>query len=114
MAFAFNMLVSVLVISTASWLSRRVPSLAGFIVAMPLASLLVLPLSFREHGNPETSILLAKSIFLAIPVSLTFFVPFLFAVRFGLSFWQAYGLGAAALPVGFVAHRLVTKAFFGG
>jgi hypothetical protein len=112
-AFAFNIVVSVLVISTASWLSHRVPSLAGFIVAMPLASMLVLPLSFREHGNPETSILLAKSIFLAIPVTLTFFVPFLFAGRFGLSFWQAYGLGAGALAVGFVVHRLVTEAFFG-
>ena len=113
MAFALNLLVSALVISTASWLSRRAPTIAGFMVAMPLASLLVLPLSFREHGNAEASILLAKSIFFAIPVTLTFFVPFLLAGRLGLSFWQAYGLGAAALPVGFVVHRLVTKAFLG-
>lgn len=113
MAFALNLLVSALVISTASWLSRRSPNLAGFMVAMPLASLLVLPLSFREHGDAATSIQLAKSIFVAIPVSLTFFVPFLFAGRLGLSFWQAYGLGAAALPVGYFVHRFVTKAFLG-
>jgi hypothetical protein len=111
MAFAFNLVVSALVISTAAWLSRRAPTLAGFIVAMPLASLLVLPLSYREHGDAQASIVLAKSIFLAIPVSLTFFLPFLFAGRLGLSFWQAYGLGALALPVGFVAHRLATRAF---
>ena len=113
MAFAFNLVVSALVISTAAWLSRRSPTLAGFIVAMPLASLLVLPLSYREHGDLQASMVLAKSIFVAIPVSLTFFLPFLFAGRLGLSFWQAYGLGVLALPVGFVVHRLVTRAFFG-
>lgn len=112
MTFAFNLLVSALVISTASWLSRRVPAAAGFLVAMPVASLLVLPLSYREHGDAASSILLAKSIFIAIPVSLTFFLPFLFAGRLGLSFWQAYGLGAAALPVGYLVHRLVTRTFF--
>jgi hypothetical protein len=111
--FAFNVVVSVLVISIAAWLSKRWPTLAGFIVAMPLASLLVLPLSYREHGDAQASIVLAKSIFVAIPVSLTFFLPFLLADRFGLSFWQAYGLGTLALPVGFVVHRLVTGALFG-
>lgn len=109
MAFALNLVVSALAISTSAWLSRRAPGLAGFMVAMPLASLLVLPLAYREHGDAESSIALAKSIFFAIPVSLTFFLPFLFANRLGLSFWQAYGLGALALPVGFFVHRLVTR-----
>ena len=113
MTFALNLMISALAISTASWLSRRVPTVAGFLVALPLASLLVLPLSYREHGDAETSIVLAKSIFFAIPVSLTFFLPFLLAGRLGLSFWQAYTLGAAALPIGFVVHRLVTRALFG-
>jgi hypothetical protein len=113
LAFAFNLVVSSLVISIAAWLSRRAPSLAGFIVALPLASLVALPLSYHEHGDVESSILLTKSIFIAIPVSLTFFLPFLFAGRLGLSFWQAYGLGAFALPVGFVVHRIAIKVFFG-
>ena len=113
MAFALNLLVSASVISFSAWLSRRFPALAGFLVAMPVASLLVLPLSYREHGDPASSILLAKSIFFAIPVSLMFFLSFLFAERLGLSFWQAYGLGALALPVGYVAHRLVTQGLFG-
>lgn len=113
MAFAFNVVVSAIVIGTASWLSRRFPGLAGFLVALPLATLLVLPLSYREHGSPETAILLARSIFVAIPISLTFFLPFLLSDRLGLSFWQAYALGCAALPIGFVVHRAVTRLLLG-
>jgi hypothetical protein len=110
--FAFNTLVSALVIGFASWLSGRFPTAAGFIVALPLATLLVLPLSYREHGSAENAILLARSILVAIPVSLAFFLPFLVSDRFGLTFWQAYGLGIAALPVAFLLHRTVTRALF--
>lgn len=112
MTFALNVFVSALVISFASWLSGRFPTAAGFLVALPLATMLVLPLSFREHGSAESSILLAQSIFVAIPISLGFFLPFLVSSRFGLSFWQAYALGCAALPVGFFVHRAVARVLF--
>ena len=112
MTFALNILVSALIISFASWLSGRLPTAAGFIVALPLSTMLVLPLSYQEHGSAETSILLAKSIFIAIPISLTFFIPFLFSERFTLSFWQAYALGCVALPAGFFVHRAVAKVLF--
>ena len=112
MTFFLNMIVSAMVISFASWLAGRLPNLAGFFVALPLATMLVLPLSYREHGSAENSILLAKSIFVAIPVTLAFFLPFLVAGRFGLGFWQAYALGCLALPIGFVLHRVVTRVLF--
>jgi hypothetical protein len=110
MTFALNVVISAITISFASWLSGRFPGIAGFIVALPLATMLVLPLSYQEHGSSETTLLFAKSIFVAIPISLAFFVPFLFSERFGLSFWQAYAWGCAALPAGFFLHRFVTKA----
>ena len=112
MTFVLNVLVSAVVISFASWLSGRLPTAAGFLVALPLATMLVLPLSYLEHESTQTSIVLAQSIFVAIPISLCFFLPFLLAGRFSLSFWQAYGLGCLALPVGHLVHRFVTKALF--
>jgi hypothetical protein len=111
-AFVLNVLISAFVISFAAWLSGRFPGAAGFIVSLPLATMLVLPLSYQEHGSAEPAILLAKSIFVAIPISLMFFVPFLLASRLNLSFWQAYVLGCLALPIGFVLHRLVVSALF--
>ncbi len=112
MMFALNVVISAFVISFASWLSGRFPSLAGFFVALPVATMLVLPLSYQEHRSAEASVLLARSIFVAIPVSLTFFLPFLLSDRLSLTFWQAYGLGCLALPVGFFIHRAVTRILF--
>ncbi len=112
MTFVLNVLVSALVISFASWLSGRLPTLAGFFVALPIASMLVLPLSYNEHRSAEASILLAKSIFIAIPISLAFFLPFLLSERLSLTFWQAYAAGCLALPLGFFIHRVVAKLFF--
>ena len=56
--------------------------------------------------------LLAKSIFIAIPISMTFFLPFLLSDRLSLSFWQAYALGCLALPVGYFVHRVVARTLF--
>ncbi len=109
MSFVLNVFVSAAVIGFASWLSGRVPVTAGFIVALPLATMLVLPLSHLQHGDSGDPFLLARSIFVAIPISLAFFLPFLLSGRLHLSFWQAYALGCAALPVGYLLHRSVTR-----
>jgi hypothetical protein len=109
LVFAVNVLVSAVVISFASWLSGGLPTAAGFIVALPLATMLVLPLSYYEHRSVQTSILLAKSILIAAPIGLTFLLPFLFSARLNLSFWQACVLGCLALLAGFFVHRVVTK-----
>jgi hypothetical protein len=112
MTFALHVAISALVIAFVAWLSGRFPVTAGFLVALPLATMLVLPLSYLQHGSQEASVLLARSIFVAIPISLAFFLPFLLSGRLGLSFWQAYALGCLALPVGFVIHRAVARWLF--
>jgi len=112
--FAFKVLLSACVISFASWLAGRAPALAGFIVALPLSTLLVLPFAHVEHANAHGSFLLARSILLAVPLSLLFFVPFLFAERLQIGFWQTYALGCVCLVVGFGLHRFVTTLWLGG
>jgi hypothetical protein len=107
-----NIIVSACVIGFASWLSGRFPGTAGFIVALPLATMLVLPLSQLQHGEGESTILVAKSIFLALPVTLTFFIPFLLSGRLKLSFWQAYALGCLALVLGYFVHRIAIRVFW--
>lgn len=107
-----NLIVSACVIAFAAWLSRQYPGTAGFIVALPLATMLVLPLAYIQHGDGENTILMAKSIFVAVPITLAFFIPFLLSGRFGLSFWQAYSLGCLALVAGYFVHRVVVRAFW--
>jgi hypothetical protein len=104
MHFALNVLGSALIIAAAAALSARYPVAAGFLVALPLSTMLVLPLSHIQHGDATATITFAKSILVAIPITFLFFVPLLLAERLGLSFWFAYVAGCALLPVGFVVH----------
>lgn len=108
MLIVVNTLISALVIGLAAWLSRRYPSTAGFIVALPLATLLVLPLAYLQHRDAGSVFEMARGILVALPITLLFFVPFLMRDR--LSFWGAYAIGCALLPVGYFVHRAIMRA----
>ena len=100
-----QVLISACVIALAAWLSKRYPQMAGLLVALPLASMLVLPFSYWQHEDAKASVKFAQEIFMAIPVSLMFFVPFAFADRFGLTFWRAYIAGCLLLLTTFFLVR---------
>ncbi|MFZ1866280.1 MAG: hypothetical protein WAU39_18820 [Polyangiales bacterium] len=104
---ALNTLVSAIVIGVAAWISRRYPVTAGFLIAMPLATMLALPLAYAQHRDAASAFEMARSILVALPITVLFFVPFLMRDR--LSFWAAYGLGCLLLPVGYLVHRAIMR-----
>jgi hypothetical protein len=106
-----NLVLSAVVISAASWAAKANPELGGFIVSLPISTMLVLALTHAEYGDPEASVRLAKSIFAGIPMSLLFFVPFLLASRLQWPFWGQYAAGTALLGVAYVAHRYAMTLF---
>lgn len=106
---AAKLAVSASIIAFASWLSGKRPELAGFIIALPLVTLLVLPFSYIEYQDPEASVRFAKSIFIAVPLSLFFFVPFLLADRLQLGFWALYGSGLALLVAAYFLHQAILR-----
>jgi len=102
-------IVAAILISFVSWLSGKKIGLAGFLTALPLTTLLALAFSHVEWGDSRQSVEYAKSVFVAIPVSLLFFLPFLFAEKFNLNFWTCYIAGVALLGVGYYIHAFATK-----
>ena len=99
--------IAATVIGVTSWLSGKKPELAGFIIALPIASLLALAFSQLEHKDAATSITFAKSILVGVPVSWLFFAPFFFSDRLGGNFWLCYGIGLFLLFIGFFIHRYI-------
>lgn len=97
------------IISATSWLSGKKPELAGFIIALPMVSILALLFSYIEHRDPETSITLAKSVMVGVPVSYLFFIPFFLAERFGWGFWQPYLCGLVLVVLGYFLHGSIMK-----
>lgn len=105
MEFVIKALVAGFIISFASWMAGRMPILAGFLVALPISTAILLPMSYLEHGSFEQTVVLAKSVAVAVPLTLSFFVPFFLASRLGLGFWAAYPLAFVCLGAGFLVHR---------
>jgi hypothetical protein len=106
---ALNILLSASIISTALFVAKTNPILGGFIVSLPLSTLIVLAFSKWQNQDAGNTAALAKSIFVAVPFTLLFFVPFLLADKCKLSFWASYGLGILLLAVSFVLHRYVMQ-----
>lgn len=102
-------IVAAILISFVSWLSGKKIGLAGFLTALPLTTLLALAFSYVEWGDSKQSVEYAKSVFIAIPVSLLFFVPFLLAQRWNLHFWECYLSGVGLLGVGYFLHNYFVK-----
>ena len=109
MIFFGKVLLAAIVIAFASWLSGKKPELSGFIIALPLASILALVFSYLEHKNTESSVIFAKSILVGVPVSYLFFLPFFFAKSLNMNFWLIYGLGILLLIIGYFVHKLIVN-----
>ena len=105
----FQILFSALLLTFSAWLSKKNPEAAGFLIALPLATIIVLPFSYWNHGDPDNSVRLAQEILRAIPISLTFFIPFALAGRFQLGFWQAYSFGLMLLVITYFALKVFTS-----
>ena len=105
MLFLLKIVMAGLIIALASWLSGKKPELAGFIIALPLTSIIVLAFSYAEHKNIETSITFAKSIALGVPISYLFFIPFFLNKQLNLNFWVIYLIGFLLIILGFFIHK---------
>ena len=105
MIFTLKALLAGLVIAFSSWLAGQNPRIAGFIIALPMASLIAIIFVYFEYNSVEKTILYAKSILIAVPVSYLFFLPFFLAKQFNMNFWMIYGSGILLLTLGFFIHK---------
>ena len=101
--------LTALIIVFATWLSQKKPELAGFIIALPMASLIALAIGHLQHGDDHTSIIFAKSILIGVPISYLFFVPFFLPSSNRYGFWSLYLTGIVLLVCGYFIHSLISK-----
>lgn len=109
MLFAFKVLLSSVVISYTSWLAGKKPMLAGLLIALPLTSMLSILFSYAEFKDMNKIADFSKSIFILVPLSLAFFVPFVFHTWLKTNFAVTYLLGIGLLILVYGVFR-----FFGG
>lgn len=105
-----KVLFAATIIAFSSWLSEKKPEIAGFIVALPLVSILAILFSFIEFRDSQATITFAKSILVGVPVSYMFFLPFFFAERMQIGFWACFSAGIGLLVLGFFVHQYIGPA----
>ncbi len=109
MILILKAILAAIIIVFASSLARNNPILAGFIIALPLTSMLSILFAYFQNKDMAKINEFAVSIFLAVPLSLTFFVPFLLNKWLKLNFSATYGLGFICLLVAYAVHHLIFK-----
>ena len=109
MFFLVKILISATLIAVASWLAGRQTVLAGFIVALPLVSMLSILFSYLEYRDMEKINQFANSILMAVPLSLIFFLPFLLNRWLKMNFALTYLSAIGCLAVAYFIHHLIFK-----
>ena len=109
MLIALKVLVSSMVISFSSWLANQKPALAGFIIALPISSLLGISFLYWEHRDMTKVNEYAVSILVAVPLSLVFFVPFVLNRWLKMNFPVTLLLALALLAIAYFIHSFIFK-----
>ena len=97
------------VIAFASWLAEKRPDLAGFTLALPLASIIALVITHAQTQDNENTIMFAKSILVGVPMSYLFFVPFFLPQVSRFGFWITLSVGLILLVIGYFIHQFILK-----
>lgn len=93
--FGLKLVISAALIASVSSLAGKKPFLAGFLIALPLTSILTLCWSYFEFRDMDKLNSFAVSILTSVPLSLLFFVPFVLNrwLKMGFPLTMAAGLG---------------------
>ena len=112
MEFSFvvlKILLSASIIAGISWYAGKNPSLAGFLIALPIVSVLAISFSYFQYRDMEKINQFAGSIVVSIPLSLLFFVPFILNRWLKWSFFPIILSGFILLFVGYLIHSRIFK-----
>ena len=107
--FLLKMVLSSSIIAFTSWLAGRKPVFAGFIVSLPLVSMLSIAFAYREHRDMEKINQFAMSILVLVPLSLTFFIPFVLNRWLKMGFLTTFVSSLVCLAVAYAFATFVLK-----
>ncbi len=97
--FIAKVLVSALVIAAATEVAKRSPFWGALLIALPLTSVLAMSWLYAETRDNQLLTQFARDIFVLVPVSLVFFLPFWLEKKTQFGFLVNMALGLAFLAV---------------
>lgn len=99
MLFFIKVLISALIITLSTEVAKRSPSLGGLILALPISSMIAFAVMGFEGTDPVAFSTYAKSVFVMVPVSLVFFLPFILPWFESWNFIGKFSFGVSVLTL---------------
>ena len=97
-----------MIIGLGTYLARQYPTTAGFIVgAIPLSTALTLAMTQLQYGDTAKTLLIARSVFVAIILSSVFFIPYFVGMWFRVNFWVLYISSLILVLATFPLHQKI-------
>ncbi len=109
MFFIIKIFISAFVIAFASSLAGKKPVIAGFIIALPLVSMLSIVFAYWEYRDMNKINEFATSILVAVPLSLVFFIPFLLNRWLKLDFVPTFVVAILLLALAYLIHHFIMR-----
>ena len=109
MWFLTKTFLSGIIIAFSAWLAGKKPVLAGFVVALPLVSMLAILFSYLEYRDMNKINQFAVSVLVAVPLSLSFFIPFVLNRWLKMSFPLTYAIAIGCLALAYMIHNAIFK-----
>ncbi len=106
LVYLLKLALSLAVILASGEVAKRSATLGAFIVALPLVSILSMTWLYWDTMDAAKVSAYAREIFFLVPVSLLFFLPFLFEQRSHWPYWLNFGLGLLTMAAAFAAVGL--------
>ncbi len=104
--------LSAFIIGLSTFLARKYPVTAGFVVgAIPLSTALTLVLIQLEHQDTERTVLVARSVLVAMLLSVSFFIPYLAYAKWKLNFWVMYATSITLVILMYPLHQKIMSYF---
>jgi hypothetical protein len=94
--YFIKIIITIIVIISATELSKRSSWLGALLIALPLTSLLAMTWLYFDSGDMQQVANLSRSIFWLVLPSLALFLVFPWAVEHQWKFWPAICLGCTA------------------
>ena len=111
MAFLIKVLISSVVIASASEIAKRSTFMAAILVSLPITSILAILWLYHDVRDPHKVIDLSIGIFWAVLPSLIFFLILPLALKWGLRFGWAMIISSLVMAASYAVYVAILNRF---
>lgn len=111
MQFVLKVIISAVIITVISIVSKKAPLFGAIIASLPLTSILAMIWLYKDTQNVQQVIGLSDSIFWMVIPSLIFFVALSILMKNGLGFWISLGGSCFIMIISYAVYIKVLSIF---